>query len=68
MPVFRFVLPILQTGTIIAFDDWFAFNGDPERGGQLALKEFLRENSSVTVVDFLGFGWHGKSFIVKRLR
>lgn len=68
VPVLRFVLPILQTGTVIAFDDWFAFNGDPERGGQLALKEFLLENPSIKVVDFLGFGWHGKSFIVKRLR
>ena len=38
VPVLRFVLPLLQTGTVIAFDDWYSFNGDPERGGQLAAK------------------------------
>jgi O-methyltransferase len=64
--VLRFVLHILQNGTVIAFDDWFAFNGDPERGQQLALQEFLNENPNITMVDFLGFGWHGKSFIIKK--
>lgn len=67
VPVLRYVFPILQNGTIIAFDDFFCFNGDPDRGGQLALREFLQEHSEIRVVDYLNFGWHGKSFIVKRL-
>jgi hypothetical protein len=66
VPVLRFVLPLLQTGTVIAFDDWYTFNGDPERGGQLALKEFLQQNSDIKLNDYLSFGWHGKSFIVKK--
>jgi hypothetical protein len=66
VPVLRFVLPLLQTGTAIAFDDWYTFNGDPERGEQLAAKEFLQQNPEIRLNDYLTFGWHGKSFIVKR--
>jgi O-methyltransferase len=65
VPVLNFVLPLLQNGTIVAFDDWFCFNGDPERGGQLATKEFLQNNPNVKFIDYLTYGWHGKSFIVK---
>ena len=65
MPVLNYILPILQTGTILAFDDYFCFNGDPERGGQLALKEFLNRNPQIKIADYLNIGWGGKSFIVK---
>jgi hypothetical protein len=64
--VLDFALPLLQTGTIIAFDDWFCFNGDPERGGQLATKEFLERNPDIKLNEYLMYGWHGKSFIVKK--
>ncbi len=63
--VLNYVLPILQTGTILAFDDFFCFNGDPDRGGQLALKEFLQRNPQIKISDYLNIGWGGKSFIVK---
>jgi hypothetical protein len=64
--VLDFVLPLLQTGTILAFDDWYCFNGDPERGEQLALKEFRQKHSEIGFVDYQNFGWHGRSFIVKK--
>jgi hypothetical protein len=66
VPVLNYILPILQTGTIVAFDDFYCFNGDPERGGQLALKEFLQKNSEIKMIDYLHIDWHGKSFITKR--
>ncbi len=62
----NYILPILQTGTIIAFDDFYCFNGDPEKGGQRALSEFLQRNKEIEMVDYLNFGWHGKSFIAKK--
>jgi hypothetical protein len=65
VPPLNYVLPILQTGTILAFDDFFCFNGDPDRGGQLALKEFLQKNPQIKISDYLNIGWSGKSFIVK---
>jgi hypothetical protein len=67
VPVLSFVLPLLQTGTILAFDDWFCFNGDPERGEQLALKECLQKHPEIRLVDHQNFGWHGRSFIVKKI-
>lgn len=65
VPVLNYVLPILQTGTILVFDDFYCFNGDPNRGGQLALKEFLQRNPQIKISDYLNIGWGGKSFIVK---
>lgn len=66
VPVLDFILPLLQTGTVIAFDDFYCFNGDPDRGEQLASREFLQRNPQIDLVDYLNFGWHGKSFIVKK--
>jgi hypothetical protein len=61
-----YVLPLLQTGTIIAFDDFYCFKGVPERGEQRALKEFLEKNPQITLVGYLNMGRLGKSFIVKK--
>jgi len=66
VPVLNFILPLLQTGTIIALDDFYCYKGDPERGEQLAMKEFLQRNPQITLNDYLNIGWHGKSFIVKK--
>jgi len=62
----EFVASILDDGSIIALDDWFCFSGDPERGEQLAFREFLVNHPELSVSEFLQFGWHGKSFLVHR--
>ena len=62
--VLDFIRPLLQQGTVLCFDDFYCFNGRPDRGEQLAIKEFLREHGEVTLVDYVNFGWHGKSFLV----
>ena len=64
--VLEFVYPLLQPGTIICFDDYYCFNGSPERGEQLAIREFLTAHGDIQLVDYVNFGWHGKSFIVHR--
>lgn len=64
--VLNFILPLLQTGTVIALDDFYCFNGDPNRGEQLAWREFLQRNPEIESVNYLNFGWHGKSFIIKK--
>jgi O-methyltransferase len=66
VPVLNYILPVLQTGSVVAFDDFYCFNGDPDRGGQLALKEFLLRNPDIMMVDYSNIGWHGKAFIVKK--
>ena len=40
VPVLEFVVPFLQRGTVLVFDDWFQFHGDPGRGQRRAFREF----------------------------
>jgi len=44
IPVLRFIRDFLQPGTVLIFDDWFLFYGDPERGERRAFKEFCAAN------------------------
>ena len=62
--VLAWVRPYLQGGTIVCFDDYFCFKGNPMKGEQRAIREFLGLHSDITFVDYHLFGWHGKSFIV----
>jgi len=62
--VLDFVKDILIDGSILAFDDWYCFNGDPNKGEQKAFWEFCAKNPDISFSEYLNFGWHGKSFIV----
>lgn len=42
--VLNFIRPLLVDGTIIIFDDWYTFKGNPNLGEQRAFKEWLDEN------------------------
>ncbi|MES2749644.1 MAG: TylF/MycF/NovP-related O-methyltransferase [Patescibacteria group bacterium] len=44
--VLNFIKPLLQTGTIVIFDDWHSFGQD--EGEQRALREFLEINKNYT--------------------
>lgn len=53
VPVLRFIREFLQRGTVIVFDDWFCFHGDPERGERLAWTEFLAANPTLRFEPFV---------------
>lgn len=67
----RDILPFIwskaKSGAVIAFDDWFCFDANPDKGVQLAVREFGLMNPSFTLVPFFRFGWHGLSFILHRI-
>ena len=42
--VLQFITPLLQDGTIIIFDDWYCFRGNPNFGEQKACAEWLDSN------------------------
>lgn len=44
VPVLRFIKPFLQRGTVLVFDDWSCFYGDPDRGERRAFREFRDAN------------------------
>jgi O-methyltransferase len=49
----RFCKGFLQRGTVLVFDDWFCFCGDPERGERRAFQEFLDENPELRFQEYI---------------
>jgi len=66
VPALHFVTDLLQDGSIICFDDWHCFKGDPNRGEQLACQEWLAANPRITLSPYRSFHWGGQSFIVRK--
>lgn len=66
VPILDFIVDYIQDGTIIIFDDWFCFKGNPNRGEQRAFREWLARNPQITASEFYKFGWGGDSFIIHK--
>jgi len=64
VPVLEFVTPLLQTGTIMYFDDWFSYRGSMDQGEPRAAREWLARNAWIRLVDYRNVGITGKMFIV----
>ncbi|MFQ5514337.1 MAG: TylF/MycF/NovP-related O-methyltransferase [Myxococcota bacterium] len=63
VPVFRFLEPLLQEGSVLYVDDLFAgYRGSPVRGVARAFSEF-RAQSRFRFVRHLDVGWWGRSYI-----
>jgi len=64
VPVFNFIEPLLQEGTVIYIDDLFAgYKGSPHKGVARAFLEFQR-NTRWKFLRHLDIGWWGRSYIV----
>ncbi len=66
VPVLDFLTERLVDGSIVAFDDWYAFRGNPAKGQQRAFAEWRRREQDLEMTQFQKFGWHGNSFIINR--
>ncbi|MBI3517169.1 MAG: class I SAM-dependent methyltransferase [Proteobacteria bacterium] len=63
VPVFDFIEPLLQEGTVLYIDDLFAgYKGSPAKGVARAFREF-RARSRFRFVRHLDIGWWGRSYI-----
>ncbi len=62
----RFVTPLLQTGTVLYFDDWFTSSGDMRLGEAGACADWLAEHPELRLVDYGNVGIMGKLFLVNR--
>jgi len=60
--VLDFIKDFLQRGTIIVFDDWNCFHGDPDKGERRAFREFREKNPDLIFEDFVSTN-EAKSFI-----
>lgn len=64
VPVFRFLDPLLQEGTVIYIDDLFAgHRGSPRKGVARAFLEY-QQTTRWKFVRHLDVGWWGRSYIV----
>lgn len=54
IPVLEFCRHFLQRGTILVFDDWNCFHGDPDRGERRAFREFLAKYPDLVFEPFMG--------------
>jgi O-methyltransferase len=43
----------LQRGTVIVFDDWFCFYGDPQKGERRAFHEFCKRNPELIFEEYI---------------
>jgi O-methyltransferase len=59
--VLDFILPYLQDGTVISFDDWYCYRGNPNFGEQKAWYEWLNK-TELSVTPFLDF----RTFIINK--
>lgn len=55
---------LIQQGTFIVFDEYFAFGADTNKGEARALKEFLEMHPEMHLRDFASYGAGGKIFVV----
>jgi O-methyltransferase len=53
VPVLEFARHFLQRGTVLVFDDWFCFYGDPDRGERRAFREFQERYPGLVFQEFV---------------
>jgi O-methyltransferase len=62
----EFVQPLLTDGTIIIFDDWYCFRGNPNLGEQKAFNEWKAMLSDWSFMEYQKEGPWSNSFIATR--
>lgn len=60
------VEPILQDGTLVCFDDWFMYRGNPNQGEARAFREFLEEHPHWQAIPYQTYSVFCNSFILHR--
>jgi O-methyltransferase len=67
VPVLEWLTDKLVDGAVICFDDWYSFNGRPDKGEQKATSEWLEANPHIRLMPYREFHWAGKSFLFHNL-
>jgi O-methyltransferase len=62
--VLDFITDLVQQGTILVFDDWFCYQGRPDRGEQKACREWLSRNPHLELIEYWREPPQPMSFIV----
>lgn len=62
--VLNFIIPLIQNGTVIIFDDWFTYKAMKNKGQQKAVKEWLERNKNISLIEHARYGKSQISFII----
>ena len=61
------VAAALQDGTVLLFDDWFLYHGNPDRGEARAFGEFLEARPGWGATQYSSYGICANAFILYRV-
>lgn len=64
--VLDFLTDYLVNGSLLLFDDWFNYKGDPRLGEHRAFREWLESHPEMQASQYRPYGWHGNSVIIHR--
>ena len=65
--VLNFLKPLLVSGSVLVFDDWYCFPGGSIKGERRALSEFLAQNPDFEVEAWKAYSTFGQSFFVSKV-
>ena len=60
------IAPALQDGTVLLFDDWFHYRGNPHKGESRAFTEFLDAHPEWQAAHYRSYGTFCNAFILTR--
>lgn len=58
-----FMADRLQDGSLLMFDDWFCYRGNPHNGVQRAFREW-QDHAVIQAVEYFRYSWAGICFIL----
>lgn len=61
--VLEFLTDKIQDGTLLIFDDYYCYKGNPNFGVRRALNEWLVKHN-ISVTEYYNYSWSGKTFII----
>jgi O-methyltransferase len=65
MEVLKFITPLVRTGTILYFDDWYSIFGSMNEGEAKACSEWLTKNPDIKLEPYITVGVTGKMFVAQ---
>ena len=65
--VLKFISPLLVDGTVLIFDDWYCYRGNPNAGEQRAFREWTAQMGGWLFTEYQKEGPWRNSFITSRV-
>jgi hypothetical protein len=59
----EFATKVVQDGTVLLFDDYYCFAGNPAFGERRAVAEWALRNTEISITQWFSYGWHGQAMI-----